>query len=364
MENSFERLIALLRSSLMGFRISEQLFASMTEVDWEELFTMAKKQGVAAIAFDAIEKMQLKMPKTLLLKWFAVSSMIKNNYVIQEKSACKLADLWAENGIKTVVMKGIAFAHFYPKPLLRQCGDADVYLIDFKDTSVSGHQKAYERGNLIVEQHGVKVNRDYYKNSSFCFEKLHVENHCFCTQIRGSKRSKNLEVLLENLLLNSKSEKIGNYSLEKPCVMFNALFLIEHARNHFLREGIELRHVCDWLMFKNMYQNQLDEVVFAKYCQEYGLTNFLQSMNHLADMIATGDMQYFDENDELLLNDILSDKTYTSSESFNLKGRLVLVRETFKNVWKYRKFSEISMLGWLWQSTWGYFFDRKPNLNG
>lgn len=352
-----KRLLALLRCSLLGKRVDESLFASMTDADWGEVYQLAEKQGVTAWAFDALERLSTRPGMDMLMDWLGQTSYLESIYEQQEGAAKELAEVWAREGLRTLVMKGLAVAQFYPIPKHRQCGDADVFLVEGSSGS-----KAFEKGNLLVESLGVQVDRDYYKNSSFMYKGLHVEHHHYCTQIRGSKKAKKLEALLEKLLMEGVTKPIGNSLMEIPCEMFNALFLTEHAKNHFLREGISLRHVCDWMMFKECCSEELDSNAFIAYCKEFGLATFLESMNHLVDYIVLSDDNLLSANDRLLLNDILTERVSTSSQSFSLRGRMVLICETLKEGWKYRKFADISMAQWLWQSVVGYFFDKNPEV--
>lgn len=140
---------------------------------------------------------------------------------------------------------------------------------------------------------------------------------------------------------------LDNTNLESPCAMFNALFLTEHAKNHFLREGISLRHICDWMMFRHKYANILDWKAFEEYSKKFGLRRFAQSMNHLADFIKSGNEIVTDEKDRIFFSDVFSERVSTSSQEFSLKGRWILIKETLRASWKYRPFSDVSMLQWL-----------------
>ena len=355
MDKTICRLLSLLRHSLLGMQLDNSIFHSMSDSEWKNLLDISQRQGVAAFVLTALNDLATKPEKALLLKWISLSLFIEKNYKKQEKAAEMLSRAFAKHGIRTLVLKGLAISQCYPIPYYRHCGDADIFLV--KDG-----KSACEEGNRIVESLGSVVDRDYYKNSSFTFNGLHVENHIFCTQIRGNKKAKSLERILEDMLFYEETERISETELEIPCAMFNALFLTEHAKNHFLREGISLRHVCDWMMFRQKNADSLDWNAFEETAKRFGLLGFAQSMNHLADFIIRGDEGILNKKDRMLLNDIFSDHISTSSQAFSLAGRLVLIKEALKAGWKYRMFSDVSMLQWLWQSGVGYFFDKKPKL--
>ena len=61
-------------------------------VDWKEVIGMARKQGVLAIAFDALEKVptELRPSKNILLEWFGrVKSFLLPDFIL---SIC--SDTW------------------------------------------------------------------------------------------------------------------------------------------------------------------------------------------------------------------------------------------------------------------------------
>ena len=82
-----------------------------------------------------------------------------------------------------------------------------------------------------MEQEDVSVNRDFYKNSSFVWDGLYVENYQFCTLVLGNRAIKRFDVVLRRLVS------------EKNVVDFNALFLMEHLWSYFLEDALTLKQL-------------------------------------------------------------------------------------------------------------------------
>lgn len=135
------------------------------------------------------------------------------------------------------MLKGFAFAQYYPKPLQRLASDMDCYLCG-----------QYEEGNKEVELHGIKVEREDYRHATFQYKDVFVENHKICTTVRGKRQRKCFEAYLRSLLENEPTVDIDGSYLEMPCDRFNTLYFLQHCHRHFLREGITLRYICDWAM--------------------------------------------------------------------------------------------------------------------
>lgn len=353
----------------LGLGFPADFFSVPENTDWREVIDIACQQGVGAIACDGLEiacendsqLSGLETPENEALKyeWFGTLLAIESQYRAQVDAASRLSSIWFANGLKTVVMKGLALSQCYPKPEHKPCGDLDCVLQwnDSEEYSIS----AFECGNLLVEGQKIQVSRDYYKNSAFVFNGLSVENHRFCTQVRGHRKEKDLEKKLQELIADSSEVCIPGSHLYAPNVLFHALFLVEHAKNHFLREGITLRHICDWLMFKHKYNSQLDEKRFMVLCEEYGLSKFEKAFSEVASFIERPDAS-LDKLGSLLLEDVFADNVSTSSLPSSLNGRLKLIRESLKSAWKYRKFTNGTLTGWLFESVYGYIFDKNPEL--
>lgn len=138
---------------------------------------------------------------------------MENRYELQLKTSAVLAELFAEQDIRTVVLKGLAISTYYPTPNHRECGDLDWFLAN-----------NYELGNKLCEQIGAKVKRDYYKNSHVNYRGLMIENHRFCLPIRGSRGMKKLERHIETIAVGETVRYVPDTKLIIPLADFNALF--------------------------------------------------------------------------------------------------------------------------------------------
>lgn len=172
-------LFALLRAGVRSGDTPD--IGGSTDDRWRELYTAASSQGVSALVWDGIRRLppESQPSRELRLRWAYNVERIERRYGQQRRRAAELAAAYAEAGIRTVVLKGLAVSRLYPVSEHRPCGDLDCFLCG-----------DYERGNRVAEQVGAEVKRDFYKHSHIVFRGLTVENHRFCTAVRGSRRSK------------------------------------------------------------------------------------------------------------------------------------------------------------------------------
>lgn len=335
--------------------------------DWRALIKEAGRQGVSAIVFDGYTSCYERgevdgvhdVPDPMKKKWIA--SVYKDERIAQSqlRSSAEMAELFATNGIRTYVLKGQVIAECYPIPSHRRSVDMDCFL-----TSADGKEAdACERGNQIIEGQGIKVGRSFYKNSSFFFKDVHVENHRFLTPFRGNNLLSRFEGYLQNLLREDEgSDRIDGTWLCRPPVMVSALFLIEHSYSHFLHEGLTIRHVLDWVMFRRCHEGDIDWDIFEKCIDEYGFRRFYDAYFHVGEFLAGERAESDLTASECRMMDSVWEGLDLHDTVEGVRGKLNLVGNTLRAAWKYRYFSPISMPHALWIQVKGFLFIRKPKM--
>lgn len=126
--------------------------------------------------------------------------------------------------------------------------------------------------------------------------------------------------------------------------MFNAVYILAHAQEHFFEEGITLKHVCDWAMVLKTYVDTVDWEEWKLICKNNGMLAFGYAMSRLATKLCSIGMPSEclrdDEADRRLLNDILYRADYEKGGRSDWQVRMDLVKGILKNSWKYRIFSD------------------------
>ena len=345
---------------------TEQISTLTSELDLKDLLILAERQGVSAICFDGLQRLidehfinSELLDKSLMLKWIGGVLHQEQMFNCQLEQATRLTDLWAQNGLDTLVMKGFSLGRLYPRPEHRPCSDMDCFLQWFGQ--VENRREASERGNVLAEGNGVKVDRSYYKNSKILLKGLAVENHQYLLPIKGSRKAKKFEKQLRSWIYDGGNEYIADTKLMATAPYFDAVYVLAHAQEHFLNDGIVLRHVCDWAMVLKTYSTKIDWGEWKKTCQEYGLLSFGYAMSRLAKDICgvtiPFDCPSNEEADKRLLDDILYRKGHTSGRTA-FQTRIDLVKGMFRNRWKYQMFSDTNAFMFCTRRVWGYLFDK------
>lgn len=354
--------------SLVRLGIGQSVDSLPEKVDWETMETLAAEQGLLAVMADGIEQLpvEVRPPKKALLQCIGLVMQDETRYAVQQKAATEMALLFHENGIRTYVLKGEVVAECYPKPEHRVSSDMDCFLVEDGSPLTTDGIKVdvWERGNLVIEKAGYEVGRGFYKNSSFYFQGLMVENHQYMVPFRGNKTLKRLEKLLQEMLLADKgNDRFERTWLYRPPVMVSALFLVEHAYSHFLHEGLTWRMVLDWVMFSRKHKDEIDWNAFGSSVDEFGFRRFYNSYLRLGQYLL-GDISEdsLTQADKMMLADIWAPLDLHET-LHGVKGKIALAGNTWRARWKYKYFAEINWLQALWIQAWGVLFDKHPILN-
>ena len=358
MNQTLKALYALIRIALKVERPVE----FPESVDWIELLEYAKTQGVAAIAMDGLQTLINKIGFSPVgldvkakLQLYALAMSIERRHIKQIESGKEVASILHKAGIRTLVLKGFAFAQYYPKPMQRLASDMDCYLCG-----------GYEVGNREMECLGIKVNREDYRHATFQYKDVFVENHKICTTVRGKRQRKCFEAYLRSLLENEPTVDIDGSYLEMPCDRFNTLYFLQHCHRHFLREGITLRYICDWAMI--LKNADCFDSEFWNECEKNDLRPFAESMTRLAYVICGVKASWMNDDvmlqiqDKMLLDDCYRIVYNAIKYGNRLKAHIQMVKNMLEMRWKYKYFSQRSMEVELISSVWSNLVEKEPKI--
>ena len=362
----------LLRASLTKTTVDAKLFADISQEDWKQLYQMSARQGVLGIVYETVLQLPLDSmpPRVLNLQWALGSDAIRNRYKNQYLLSKAIAELWACQGIRVAVLKGMSLSRYYPVPEHRECGDFDCYLFGEFD---KGNRIAAENGVKVgtrVYHHGVKVDTSWYKHSHIKFHGLMVENHRYFLPVRGHKERKEIEkILTENINSGHDLGVIPGTSIIIPNLHFTTLFIAYHTLFHFLTEGIRLRHVCDWNCLLAAEQNNIDWEWFYGVCDRYGMRRFVDAMTaisikYLGLQVVNPAITCTSDYDDIILKSIMEDSAFIYNQG---KGRQWSRFKLLSNIvtyrWKYKHIYQRNFFGQMARQVAGYLFEQKIRMN-
>ena len=220
---------------------AKEIPGSLKEVDWKELYAIAKKQCLVGVLFDGIKKLPAEhvgMKKEILLQWMAESQMLEKANVRLNDAAIQVSEWFRKKGFRTCILKGQGNALMYPNPYSRTPGDIDIWVeggdkrvISFV-RSISPHEKACYHHIEFPSYKGVEVEVHY--RPSFL---LYFGHNRRLQKYYGMVKD---EQFSHRVMLGEQGE------IAIPTVEFNLIFQLTHIFSHLMNEGIGLRQLLDY----------------------------------------------------------------------------------------------------------------------
>ena len=189
----------------------------------------------------------------------------------------KLVSFFEKNGIKTVLLKGAGVAANYPEPVLRECGDIDLYV----------GPEQYERACALMREFiaGTNVTKEKLSEKHFtvCSNGVYVELHQYCDILRSKRENAYFQSIAKpGLTENLASVTITDSPVNTPADSFNAFFLFEHIWYHLINGGIGFRQICDWILFLHSRAGKLDTSVVDEALTKLKLRSAWQMLGSIA----------------------------------------------------------------------------------
>lgn len=248
------------------------------DLDWKAIYRLGTEQTLLGLISSVVTKLpdHLKPEDEVFgrLRMFMIRNIQAHSLLDRKLVETDL--ILKDNGICPVLFKGQGLARIYRDPLLRQCGDIDLYVgkTEF-DKACSILIDAYGKG-----EHDSESVKHYHMSS----EDVSIELHRIAETIPGLKRNRRFQQWTEDNLINSKcpTVEIGGSSISVPPVNFNAIYIMNHAWHHFINGGIGLRQICDWTLYLHNHCDDIDKNRLEADLNSFGLKKVWDMMGGIA----------------------------------------------------------------------------------
>ena len=259
------------------------------------------RQGVCLCFFDALldSERDEGVAYRTLKKYADVTQ--KRNIEIYE-AHLYISKLLSDNGLKHVVIKGIASDRYYKKQFLRTLGDVDIML--------------YHDDIKIAEELLISNGFHFIKNASKHHSALakggiRVELHDSIGSLkRGSDTLYKLFYSDNGIISTSESVRYADTDIPVPNDYFHGLILLLHTAGHIRTEGIGLRHLFDWAYFVSQFESAEFEKIFAEALEKLGLYTLAKALTRTSEFIGLRPYDFAsditDTTARTLIEDIIS----------------------------------------------------------
>ena len=213
---------------------------SLKEVDWKELYAIAKKQALLGVLFHGIRRLpkELAPEQKLLMQWMVMAEMIRKQNIRLFQDSVKVCQNFEKEGFANCILKGQGNALLYPDPCMRTPGDIDIYL-------TGGRKRVMQYINKLCPNQVMR-----YHHVDFPVMKTAIEVHFTPSYmffpIHNSRMQKWFKEVMGEQCNHRVSLPDGYGEIHVPQVSFNVIYILSHLHRHIFTEGIGLRQLLDY----------------------------------------------------------------------------------------------------------------------
>ena len=261
-----------------GFRVNESLFK---DVEWEEIYQLAHEQSVLGLLLAGLEQyknlnINLDVNQKLLLQWIGEVQVIEQRNKAMNQFVAELVEKMRSADIYAILVKGQGVAQCYEKPLWRCSGDVDLLL------SYDNYQKA----KTLLTPLASEVESEYegISHLGMTIDGWVVELHGSLRVGLPQKINRVLDEIQADTFYggNVRSWLNGQTQIFMLGKENDIVYVFVHFFNHFYKEGVGLRQLCDWCRLMWTYRDEIDVKKIEGCIQEMGLVSEWKAFYNLA----------------------------------------------------------------------------------
>ena len=283
MDNSKRAFFELVKAGLFpvhgeGFMVHDSLFK---DVDWEKVFQLAQEQSVQGLLLQGIEVLKVKgidlsVPKVLLLQWIGEVQVIEQRNKEMNAFIAELIDKLRKADIYALLVKGQGVAQCYENPLWRSSGDVDLLL----------SADNYEKAKTVLMPIASEVETEYegISHLGMTIDEWGVELHGSLRVGLPQRINRVLDDIQEDTFYrgNVRSWLNGQTQIFMLGKENDIVYVFVHFFNHFYKEGVGLRQICDWCRLMWTYRDSLNYELLESRIKRTGLVSEWKAFYALA----------------------------------------------------------------------------------
>ena len=256
----YRALFHLLKAGLWERRIESDGLFPLTRREWQSVFLLAQQQTVLGITYRGLDYIseQHFPPEELIIRWVAEIGRIEERNYDSNRSLVELLKLFHTHNLQPILQKGQGVATFYDRPLLRTCGDIDLWFPTAEDAETAAR---------LVKEQGGSVHKAPDGSRCYLWGDIEVEHHPDLIDLQAPFAKRRARRMVEQMTpIEVTLTEHPDTKIATPSAEVNLLLLNAHIMKHAIGLGIGLRQMCDMARAYHSLHNRVDgEAIKALY---------------------------------------------------------------------------------------------------
>lgn len=251
-----------------GLWEKEARILQFEHIDFAAIMQLAEAQSVVGLVAAGLEHVKGgKVPQEWVLQFIGATLQIEQRNKAMNEFVAHLIERLRKEQVYVILVKGQGIAQCYERPLWRSCGDVDLLL----------NKDDYRKAKAFLIPIATRVDSEniYTKHLALVIQNWEVELH---GNLRGGlrrKMDKGLDGIMKSAFRDGRvrSWLYGKTQIFQLSVEDDIIFVFSHILQHFYKEGIGLRQICDWCRILWTYQKTIDEISLQSRLNNMGIAS-------------------------------------------------------------------------------------------
>lgn len=240
--------------------------ASYEDVNYGEIYRLAQEQSVVGLVAAGLEKvLDVKVPQSIALTMAGEMLQLERRNRAMNVFVEDLIGKLQNEDVYALLVKGQGIAQCYEKPLWRSCGDVDLFL------SEDNYRKAVQVLRPIASS--IEEENEYNKHLAMTIDGWSVELHGTLRSGLWQSLDRWLDKVQNAVFYEGKVRTWmnGDTQVFLPGADEDVVFVFAHILQHFYKEGIGLRQICDWCRLLWTYTDSLNHKLLESQIKTMGV---------------------------------------------------------------------------------------------
>lgn len=260
-----------------GLWEKEVRLSNYENIDFAEVYRLAEEQSVIGMVAAGIDHVvDVKVPQVWALQFASQTIQLEQRNEAMNVFIAGLIDKLRKENVYALLVKGQGVAQCYEKPLWRCSGDVDLFLSD----------ENFQRAKSYLLPLASSVEEEYVreKHLGLTIDGWVVELHGHLYSGLSSRVERELDKLQENTFYGGqvRSWMNGQTQIFLLKAENDVFYVFTHILQHFYKEGVGLRQVCDWCRLLYTYRDSLNSGLLEQRIKRAGLMSEWKAFGALA----------------------------------------------------------------------------------
>lgn len=277
MTNAQSVFLDLIRSEMQQTPPDPASLTDLTEAEWNELFALSYRQFLLPFVIEAIYDAGISGLPHCFEEYRQIAAAQVIRQTTQSIECRAMYRSLRQKGMHPVIVKGSLCSRLYPRRNYRISADDDLFVTyeEFQDC----------RNALLA--YGLTQNDPYADTDTASEIGFRDDTRCLNIELHrrlfdsDSDIPKELSALLEAALRSEAEETDRMLSLPPHT---HLLFLLLHARKHFIVSGVGIRQTCDIALWAKANAERIDWQLLLRQCQSAHAELFAAAQFRIAEI--------------------------------------------------------------------------------